>query len=361
MMDSIGARVAAAMQKRGLTQKQLAQAVGMTTDGMSRALNGKRGFAAVELAAISRALGADLDYLITGEPTTDSRLPVAARHRFDHETRTRIVERIAEDEQILNDIRLAYVQAGEIASSPALPTTVAEVREQLGKDFPRTFVASLEALGVDVISLPELSTAYAMTLNGRQVIATNASGNWFYENWSLAHELGHLTLKHEDVRPDSPDAGQREAAAHAFAAELLMPASEMRGSAWETMNPTEVADYLWRNGVSTQSLRVRLETLGITPSPEVTAVLEFTTQKVLRRYWSGGGAYNGDAISDRMEEASQRRFPAWLRSAHLKRIEAGMLHKETLAWMLGVAADELEIDEPAPPSLSDDELMDLLG
>lgn len=361
MMDSIGARVAAAMNERGLTQKQLAQVVGMTTDGMSRALNGKRGFAAVELAAISRTLGADLDYLITGEPTSDSRLPVAARHRFDHETRTRSVERIAEDEQILNDIRLAYVQAGEVEPSPALPATVAELRDQLGRDFPRTFVAGLEALGIDVIALPELSTAHAMTLNGRQVIATNASGNWFYENWSLAHELGHLALKHENVRPDSPDAEQCEAAAHAFAAELLMPASEMRDQSWDTTGRPELADYLWRSGVSTKALRVRFETLGITPSAEVAAVLNLTTQKVLRRYWSGGGAYDGDAISDRMAEASQRRFPAWLRSAHLERIETGMLHKQTLAWMLGVPADELEVDEPAPPSLSDDELMDLLG
>jgi len=55
-MTTIGSRVRSAMQGAGMQQKQLAERVGMTPDALSRALNGQRGFAALELADIASVL-----------------------------------------------------------------------------------------------------------------------------------------------------------------------------------------------------------------------------------------------------------------------------------------------------------------
>ena len=100
--------------------------------------------------------------------------------------------------------------------------------------------------------------------------------------------------------------------------------------------------------------------LGLEPNSQIDEALGWSTQKLLRRYWTG--ARIGDPISVRMTEAGERRFPTWLKEAHLERIAAGEVGKGTLAWMLGVPAESLEVDEPAPrPEIDDARLDALLG
>ncbi|HYU86850.1 MAG TPA: DNA-binding protein, partial [Kribbellaceae bacterium] len=65
------------------------------------------------------------------------------------------------------------------------------MREALGLDFVRPLADRLQrVLDVDVVRVADLSTAYSFTIGGRSVIAVPATGNWFFENWSMAHELG---------------------------------------------------------------------------------------------------------------------------------------------------------------------------
>ena len=95
-------------------------------------------------------------------------------------------------------------------------------------------------------------------------------------------------------------------------------------------------------------------------SPPVADAVLLSTQKLLRRHWTG--ARYGDPITQRMTEAGGRRFPSWLKAAHLEQIAAGAIGKGTLAWMLEVSADALEVDEPAPAEELDDiDLDKLLG
>jgi transcriptional regulator with XRE-family HTH domain len=56
------------MMPLGMSQRALTEKAGMTTDALSRALNGQRGFSSRELARIADQLGADLYWLITGTP-----------------------------------------------------------------------------------------------------------------------------------------------------------------------------------------------------------------------------------------------------------------------------------------------------
>src|SRR5699024_11423974 len=100
---------------------------------------------------------------------------------------------------------------------------------------------------------------------------------------------------------------------------------------------------LWGTGVSTSALRSRLNALKIATSAEISDALELTPQALLRRYWHGG---EGDPITERMTKAATRRFPDWIKAAHLEKIAQGNLGKETLAWMLGIEPSEIEVEEP---------------
>src|SRR5699024_10313018 len=100
---------------------------------------------------------------------------------------------------LLADVRLAFAQAGVARPGASLPADVERVRKLLPEGFVREFIEHLAMIEVDVVRLDGLSTAYSFTVEDRPVILLPESGNWFHENWSLAHELGHLALGHEGV------------------------------------------------------------------------------------------------------------------------------------------------------------------
>src|ERR1700733_7130549 len=202
-MTSIGDRVLQALEQVSPrpVQRELAERIDMTPDAFSRALHGQRQFAAIELARLAEEVGADIYWLITGEPDPNQ-LSVAARHYFDHATGQRTIPGRAGDQQVVADIGLAYRQAypdGAGQEAPRLPGSAAEIREALGPEFVRPFADRLEErLSIDVVRVRELSTAYSIRSGDRSVIVLPATGNWFRENWDLAHELGHLAQGHHD-------------------------------------------------------------------------------------------------------------------------------------------------------------------
>ncbi len=360
MNPSIGERVLGALPK-GTPQKEIARQVGMTEDAFSRALHGHRGFSALELARLAQVLNQDIYLLITGEPDPN-RLVVSGRHNVDSQTWVRSIEGEQGDKPILSDVVLAYRQAETVRSlRPSnVPADLAGAREALGEGFARAFIERLAALGIDTVRLPDLSTAYSLRIGPRDVIVIPESGNWFYENFSLAHELAHLVLGHEGVMvTEGREVSREEAAANRFAADLLLPEHELRAMDWSTLPASDLAAHVWRWGVSTSTLKVRLEALHLPVSPQARSLLDLKTQGLLRRHWVPDEP--GDPITERMTSASARTFPTWLKDAHLEGVAEGRLQKGTLAWMLGVDPQTLEVDEPSAPTMSDSDLMSLLG
>lgn len=277
--------------------------------------------------------------LVTGEPDP-RRVVLAARHDFDRVTYRRSVPTFEEDKETLENVRVAYAQAGlPHHATEELPTRPDGMRERLGEAFVRPFVRRIESeLGVDVVRVPELGTAYTAKIAGRSVIMIPAKGNWFRENWDLAHELGHLVgLLSEDE-------------ANAYAAELLLPEPLVRLVDWTTASQQTIADFLWETGVSTEALRNRLGSLGLGDA-RTRSLLDCATQKLLRgaRSWSHEF---GDQITERMDDAAVRRFPLALQEAHEEKVEAGILGPGYLAWMRGVneswIADEYEPHNGGP-------------
>jgi hypothetical protein len=109
-----------------------------------------------------------------------------------------------------------------------------------------------------------------------------------------------LASGHHDDGPNPSDADQHEASANAFAAELLLPAAELKAVA-------------------------------------------------------------RDSIGAGLDAASQRRFPLSVQEAHLELIASGAVSRATLAWMLGIDADSLDVDAPEVPEVDVDDLATALG
>lgn len=343
------------------THANVARAVGMKPDAFSRALNGHRGFSAVELAGLAEYLDVSMYWLATGEPDPNE-LRLVARHAFDHGSMTRSADWVALD-RVMDTVALAYRQADTKRRSLEVEEDAARVRTRLGDGFVRCFAERLEAeYLIDVIKLKGISSACSTTINGQVVIVLNETGNWFHQNWSLAHELGHVAYGHGDFdeRDVTSATDVREARANAFAAELLLPQGELERIDWKVVSGSSIADLLWSKGVSTHALRTRLSSLKIETSAHVSEILTWTTQKVLRRFpdWNADGR---DQVTERMDEAAARRFPIKLQTAHIALIEQGKLPKTTLAWMLDVDPEDVEIEGPDEPAPDIDELARLLG
>jgi len=361
-MHSIGERV---QQRIGQVcptarHRDIATDIGMTPDAFSRAVNDKRAFSSIELARLADRLDADLHWLITGEPDPH-RLVVAARHNFDHTTGRREVPGRDDDDRILEDLALAYRQAYPSPTvAPSLPPDPSEIRSLLGEDFVRPFAERLEErLSIEVVRVSDLSTDYSFAAGGRRVIALQATGNWFRENWSIAHECGHLVLDHHDDGLTEAEWSRFESVANAFAADLLLPIDVLTDIGWDHVDAARLAELIWRWGVSTDALARRLNAVTGSVPAVVREWSEQPTQRLLRRHW--GSESGEDEITLRMESAAQRRFPLVLQEAHLKGIESGDLGKGTLAWMLGIEEGALEVDTPSVSEADTDELTKALG
>jgi transcriptional regulator with XRE-family HTH domain len=345
--QEIGARVRSKLA--GKTQAELASQVQMSADAMSRSLNGERGFSSVELALIAEALGADTHWLITGSEDP-LRVRIAARHAFNEQTGERSVPGRAQDDEVLTSVALLYAQAypGADHSTGSVPADADSMREALGPDFVRTFAERVEAaLGIDVVRVQGLSTAYSFTIGGRMVVLLPTNGNWFWSNFALAHELAHLALGHHDADGSGDN---NEAEANGFAAELLLPKNAMEAIDWAGISAADCAKFVWQAGVSVDFLSRRLSSLGLGSAAAVRTLDGRRMPGSLRPYLAALGeplmVTRGpfevfvDPIDARMEAAAKRRFPQSLLTAHREAIDAGRLGAASLSWMLESSLDE---------------------
>ncbi|WP_448221255.1 helix-turn-helix domain-containing protein [Gordonia iterans] len=335
----------------GMSQAVLAKKVAMTPDALSRALNGHRGFSPLELVRFAELFGVDMHWLATGR-RDPHRLQVAARHDWDHDTQKRVNPGRASDEGLVNRVVEAYraaypknhTSAGSegIGASARIATNAAGVATALGEDFVRPFADRIEAVfGVDVVRIPGLSAAYSLTIGERGVIILPTEAYWYRSNWSLAHELGHLALKHHDADQSEDTYQENERQADLFAADLLLPRSLMRGLDWSAADEPDVAQFVWEHGVSTAALKRRLAYLRIDQSPAVVAAVGMSTPSLVRRYFSA------QEKAERERDAASRRFPVRLIAELGERVEDGRAGPAALAWVLDVAVEEVVVDESA--------------
>lgn len=348
-METISARLRQLIEAspQRMLQGEIAERVGMTAVALSLAINGKRHLSSLELVNLAELLGVSTYWLITGE--NDPFEPrIAARHGYDSDAHGYVHEPAPEESELLANIVTAYRQAfPQPVPVPAGPgPSASKLSAELGAGFAVDFASRVEErLGVGIVRVPGVDKAYSLRIGGRHCIVLGASPNWFFQNFSIAHELGHINLGHFDD-PDERATHEEEREASNFAAELLLPAALMQEHDWMNMSGVDLANFVWQTGVSTHTLRVRLSALKIRQSPDVELMLQSSTQVLLRQQRAADLFYSPRDIAARMSAAATRRFPAVVEAAHLEAIGRGALAKDTLAWMLGVLPDALEVPTP---------------
>jgi Zn-dependent peptidase ImmA (M78 family)/transcriptional regulator with XRE-family HTH domain len=360
----IGARVRARMNDvlKGVPQAEVAKRIGIPADAFSRSLNGKRAFTAVELVELAGLLQTSAHWFVTGEPDPFA-VRYAGRHTFDHDSKTHLPIDWDIEHRALSDVALAYTQVPDLDERSERPraATATEARELLmasgGPNFVRDLADVVEGtFGIDVVRIREAQRGFALEIGAQPVIVIEETPNWFRENWSIGHELAHVLggdlSELGDTACDDPRAERR---ANAFAAELLLPSSVMTALDWKSAGMTEVAEFVWANGVSTEALTNRLAALKIAAGADALEAAGMKTQALLRR---AGVPSDPETLTRRVQDAAQRRFPSRLIDAHRTAVSEGSLGPATLAWMLGVSPESIE-DELAP-TLSEPDI-DWLG
>ena len=233
--------------------------------------------------------------------------------------------------------------------------TPGQVRDALGANFAHNMVARVdERLDVDVLVIDIKGDAYVMKVADRNVLVIKRTTAWFRQNFSLAHELGHITS--DTLHPTVAEAeASTEAMANAFAAELLMPEAKLRALDWARMSTSEFAQHIWDLGVSVSALINRLSTLRLPISPDIESVRAENTFALLRHFWmTNTQAGQVDPITLRREKSAQRYIPAKLINQLETAVLAGRAPQESLAYLLDIPVDELGLDKEDTEDLESD-------
>ncbi len=297
----MGLRLKVARQRVGLTQQQLADALGLGhRQTLARIESGERRLSAHELIGAMSILGVDLDYFtdpfqLVGEgqfsfrTTTD--VAGAVLDDFEHRAGGWIaVYRELSTEQGHQqrwlEFKLALTAKSSFEDAQAAGEWVAD-RWQLGSCPAATLRSAMEdraSILVLHVDAPHGISGAASRVPGLNCVFVNRGDSDGCRNFDLAHELFHL-LTWDTMPPERTDVvdiprdgnGWRvERLAENFAAALLMPEAILRGH-WE--GRAMLADFHDRiNGIA-DALRVsgvackwRLYNLGLLSKAELDCI-----------------------------------------------------------------------------------------
>lgn len=137
-------------------------------------------------------------------------------------------------------------------------------------------IARMSGIEIQTIPLDDELSGMAFIKEGRSIIVVNALHHRNRQRFTIAHELAHHTLHQEELtkavhvdkailrRNARSTTGEDlfEVEANAFAAELLMPRSELRAYGWIDVNDDHVIASLAREfQVSAASMAIRVDSL----------------------------------------------------------------------------------------------------
>lgn len=275
-----GARLTLARHLAGLRKSELATLIDKSPTAVGAWESGAKRPTAATVAQLALSLGVEPGFFAVRPDD------VAALSTTPHFRSLRSTSQLARDQafaygQLAVDIATSLEKHVEFPDPdvPSLPVAVDDrggdgperaarlVREQWGMDSGPAghMVRLLENHGVLVVFSPPQTAsvdAYSFESRLRSVVVLNPIKRDYYrQRFDVAHELGHLVM-HNDAEP-----GGRivEDQAHRFAAELLMPAEQIRD-----LLPATMGGNVWRTlarlkeqwGVSMQALLYRARWLG---------------------------------------------------------------------------------------------------
>lgn len=293
----IGERVAEARAEAGLTQMQLASAVGVDRSALAKIETGARRVSATELVAIARELRRRVEWFVDpGPPSIVSyraSKPGIAVQAIDTE-----LDRIVRDVEFVTGESPGLIQ--DVPEVAARPQTLAEAdalavsaRAMLGlrPDAPAHDLADLVA-GIGLlpfaIRLSEGADAGTVLLRAGGVSVINGDLHAGRRRLALAHELGHYLIADPyttDWRVASSDSEALESRLDRFARALLLPESDLRTrwGAWAQEPDETLRDAAVRAGshyrVDMATLARRLSELGLVSADHAENIRHVRTKR----------------------------------------------------------------------------------
>jgi Zn-dependent peptidase ImmA (M78 family)/transcriptional regulator with XRE-family HTH domain len=294
---TVGERVAEARAESGLTQAQLAAAVGMARSALAKIETGMRRVSALELVAIARELRRRVEWFVDPGP------PSIVSYRASR-SGVAIQAIDGELDRIVRDVEFVVGEVPElVAGQPdRLPVPVsmsaaddlaATARSLLGLDAHGP-VNELSRLVTSIGLLPfalSLGTgadAGTVLLRDGGVSIVNGDLRIGRRRLALAHELGHYLIADPyttDWRVASTEADVLEARLDRFARALLLPDVDLRErwTQWTANADETFRDAAVRAGshyqVDMATLARRLAELGLADAGQVTAVRGVHTKR----------------------------------------------------------------------------------
>ena len=272
-------RLTLARQLEGLRKSELAAQIGKSSTALAAWESGAKRPTPANVAELAMSLGVAPDFFSprgaprqhdTAVPHFRSLRSTSQRARDQAFAFGLLAVDIAEAVEKHVEFPAVNIPSFEVSfdDEPDAPEEAARrLRREWGLDAGplKHLVRLLESHGVLVVFSPPQTSAvdaYSFESTERPVVVLNpAKRDYYRQRFDVAHELGHLVM-HRDAEP-----GGRvvEDQANRFAAELLMPADELRpllptamnARAWDTLGALKEQ---W--GVSIQALLFRARRLG---------------------------------------------------------------------------------------------------
>lgn len=256
-VGSIGRRVREARERRGLSQRELADEVGIDRSAMNKVETGVRKVSALELSHIAQALEERIEWFLADAPQ-----PVISRRNLQEPGAPNPaidlqVERLARHVEFVVDqgaIDLTSVDPVESpASNDAAEAAAGVARELvgLGQTSAALNISKLvESLGLltFTVELGESADGASLLLASGGITVVNGSLQVGRRRLTLAHELGHYLFA-DEYQIDWPGhRSGREARIDRFARAFLLPA--------------EALEERWRGFVESDGLRAAAVRLG---------------------------------------------------------------------------------------------------
>jgi transcriptional regulator with XRE-family HTH domain len=273
----VGQRVKERRQALGLSQSELAAAVGVKQGAISQWETGRRSPGLDELLALASNLDVEISELMPSPQRQRSDATVLLRAYLEatgeEALREGVEDFIREVEELAPLERRVKIPADRPLRAAQQLLMHAERFGIRGPKYDVNVIAELVGARVLARPLPDDISGLLVQQGGNVAIGVNQHQYPGRQRFTVAHELGHFVLNHHDrfhldLGPsnsfgDSPNFDWRlEREANDFAANLLMPASLLRDHWKPSASPKELADVF---GVSPIAMTYRLESLDIPP------------------------------------------------------------------------------------------------
>lgn len=333
-MNTVGDVILAARRAKGLTQEELAQAVGRTQAELSRYENDLRSPDAEALERLSRALDVTVPFLQHAFRMSGA---LAADAHMRRQRTTKASEwKLAEAKLNLLRMRSAYLQErlpvhpeNHVPTFDPIDTTPRDaarfVRAQwrMPVGAVRNLTAWVESAGV-LVAHYDLATRRIDGLSQwaaeYPVVLVNAQMPTDRKRWTLAHELGHLVLHSSWVDVDV------EQQANEFAAEFLMPEHVIK-PALQNLTMGKLLELKREYGVSMQAIIEQGHRVGKVTKDERT------------KFYKAMNA-RGWRTNEPASEAIPPESPRLAESIGTRLLDAGLNAKE-IAHLTGVPDSEV--------------------